>query len=282
MSDYQLNLLTDQDRERLNLIEDSLKNFETLVKESVRKRDSLNSNLLLIRGKPGIGKTYLTTSWLDDLVSDSVIDKYYRISGKITPVTLYQFLDAPTEFQGKCVHVLDDCDVFYSLESLNILKSASELRSGDKTARRDVCYGARGIVSSYSYKDVIIIITNHDLMAQKNEHVTAVLDRALYLELPITKQDIFVYTTALIEKTLNDGMFSDSTKQYVHLYYEQYLKRFHEYDIFAETGVNFSLRYVLKIIDLFTIFGVNWMNSSIEFKKMNEALNRKLTEGKKK
>lgn len=278
----ELILLTEQDRERLKLIEESLKNFETLVKESVKKRHLLNSNLLLIRGKPGIGKTYLTTSWLDDLVADEVISKYYRISGKITPVTLYQFLDSPSVVKGKCVHILDDCDIFYSLESLNILKSACELRAGDKTAKRDICYGARGVVASYSYEDIIIIITNHDLASQKNEHVTAILDRALYLELPITKQDIFVYTTSLIEKTLNEGIFSESTKQYVKLYYEQYLKKFHEYDIFAETGVNFSLRYVLKIIDMFTIFGVNWMSSSIEFKKMNEALNKKLNEAKRK
>ena len=85
-----------------------------------------------------------------------------------------------------------------------------------------------------------------------------------------------MYTLSLIEDEINNNpiIYDEQTTKFFMEFYEEYLKDFIKYDIFEKANVSFSIRYMKKLMDLVTIFNTGWKQSSVEFKRMNDILDK--------
>jgi len=262
-------LLNDFERLESKKVDDKLSQFERVVKSSVSNIGNLYSNGMILSGAPGTGKTYNTTKWLDELIDNNLIDNYSVVSGKITPVTLFQFL---RENNGpNNVIVLDDCDVFWNLESLNILKAAMQTKS--EYGERKVTYGSRGQIQSFIFEGYVIMITNHEFKTIPNDHIRAVLDRVHLMNLNLTTQDLALKNTEIVEDFINNKIIDDKVKIGLKDLYRNEISQFIENEVFQKADVQFSVRFIMKIVDLFTMFGNSWKQFSTEFKKLERINN---------
>lgn len=271
-------LLTDLQRSSLIDIDSKLEEFENIIKKSASNYKECFCNGIIVNGQPGTGKTYNIMRWLDDLQEAGKIYGYETYSGKISPVTLYKVLKETTEKRN--ILVLDDCDVFYNSESLNLLKAAlNNTKDKNDYKSRLVSYGTRGRVDSFSFDSFLIMITNESFDRQDynelSDHMKAVLDRVHLMSVTLTKEDILIKNLSIVENFINkDRRLNTSTKQ-------QLLKVFNEeihdmliYDIFEKCKVNFSIRFFLKLADLIMLFGDSWKSFSNDYKKLSAELAR--------
>lgn len=271
-------LLTDLQRSSLIDIDSKLEEFENIIKKSASNYKECFCNGIIVNGQPGTGKTYNIMRWLEDLQEAGKIYGYETYSGKISPVTLYKVLKETTEKRN--ILVLDDCDVFYNSESLNLLKAAlNNTKDKNDYKSRLVSYGTRGRVDSFSFDSFLIMITNESFDRQDynelSDHMKAVLDRVHLMSVTLTREDILIKNLSIVENFINkDRRLNTSTKQ-------QLLKVFNEeihdmliYDIFEKCKVNFSIRFFLKLADLIMLFGDSWKSFSNDYKKLSAELAR--------
>lgn len=266
--DFEIPLVADCERENLNKIIANLASFEEVIKKSVTLRQSTYSNSIIIAGMPGTGKTHNTVTWLDELQTAGVIGGFNKVSGKITPLSLFKYLE---ESSGDLVQLMDDCDIFQNVESLNLLKSALDTKS-EAADNRQITYGSKGAIQRARYESFMIIITN-ELFENPNPHVAALLDRVHLIELPFTTRDMHIFTLHLIEKLFQDDLTTPtSVKLEVRELLLGEIQEFVDNDLFKECRVNFSVRFVMKIVDLIALFGNRWKSQSREYKKLTKAL----------
>lgn len=271
-------LLTDLQRSSLIDIDSKLEEFENIIKKSASNYKECFCNGIIVNGQPGTGKTYNIMRWLEDLQEAGKIYGYETYSGKISPVTLYKVLKETTE--KKNILVLDDCDVFYNSESLNLLKAAlNNTKDKNDYKSRLVSYGTRGRVDSFSFDSFLIMITNESFDRQDynelSDHMKAVLDRVHLMSVTLTREDILIKNLSIVENFINkDKRLNTNAKQ-------QLLKVFNEeihdmliYDIFEKCKVNFSIRFFLKLADLIMLFGDSWKSFSNDYKKLSAELAR--------
>lgn len=271
-------LLTDLQRSSLIDIDSKLEEFENIIKKSASNYKECFCNGIIVNGQPGTGKTYNITRWLEDLQEAGKIYGYETYSGKISPVTLYKVLKETTEKRN--ILVLDDCDVFYNSESLNLLKAAlNNTKDKNDYKSRLVSYGTRGRVDSFSFDSFLIMITNESFDRQDynelSDHMKAVLDRVHLMSVTLTREDILIKNLSIVENFINkDKRLNTNAKQ-------QLLKVFNEeihdmliYDIFEKCKVNFSIRFFLKLADLIMLFGDSWKSFSNDYKKLSAELAR--------
>lgn len=271
-------LLTDLQRSSLIDIDSKLEEFENIIKKSASNYKECFCNGIIVNGQPGTGKTYNIMRWLEDLQEAGKIYGYETYSGKISPVTLYKVLKEATEKRN--ILVLDDCDVFYNSESLNLLKAAlNNTKDKNDYKSRLVSYGTRGRVDSFSFDSFLIMITNESFDRQDynelSDHMKAVLDRVHLMSVTLTREDILIKNLSIVENFINkDKRLNTNAKQ-------QLLKVFNEeihdmliYDIFEKCKVNFSIRFFLKLADLIMLFGDSWKSFSNDYKKLSAELAR--------
>lgn len=271
-------LLTDIQRSSLIDIDSKLEEFENIIKKSASNYKECFCNGIIVNGQPGTGKTYNIMRWLDDLQEAGKIYGYETYSGKISPVTLYKVLKETTEKRN--ILVLDDCDVFYNSESLNLLKAAlNNTKDKNDYKSRLVSYGTRGRVDSFSFDSFLIMITNESFDRQDynelSDHMKAVLDRVHLMSVTLTREDILIKNLSIVENFINkDRRLNTNAKQ-------QLLKVFNEeihdmliYDVFEKCKVNFSIRFFLKLADLIMLFGDSWKSFSNDYKKLSAELAR--------
>lgn len=146
---------------------------------------------LIIRGEPGIGKSYAVDSILKTRTDK--VPVWYK--GYLTPLqAFYAFGDNK---DPENVVVFDDCDsVFQDNTSLNILKAALDPQTNRRvswnSSYRNLKY------ESYHFKGSIIILTNASFYSS---HYKALLDRIHVLDLQITKEEKIAKIFQLAERT---------------------------------------------------------------------------------
>lgn len=262
---YDFPLLDNGARVELVEVEAKLADFKKIITQSVMKRDVTFSNSIIITGPPGTGKTHNTRVWLNELMSYGLLENFDTISGKVTPKSLFGFLkhNSPNKVQ-----ILDDCDVFHNHESLNLLKAALDTRT-DVSIARTVSYGTHGGFQSFDYEGFLIIITNEKFDNDPGSHLAAVLDRTHLIGLNLTPRDMYIMNASIIEKSLNESkVLSPTTKLLIAEFYNDEVQEWMNLDLFNKAKVNFSIRFILKIADLYNMFGATWKNYSHEYKKI--------------
>lgn len=273
---HQFPLLNDYERKELVAVEEKIADFELVIKGCISNKANMFCNGAIISGPPGTGKTHNIMNWAQDLLDIAVIKQYKKYSGKITPLTLFNVL---SENNGPDnVLVLDDIDCWWNIDALNLLKAAHDTKSEHP---RNVTYGSRGSMNSFEYTGFTIIITNQKLEEWNNDDVKAVVDRMHMMKLNLTREDIIMKNTSIVEEFLNASVdLSDVIRNDVRAFYVNEVKEFFQYvdkdgkDVFARANVNFSVRWVKKVIDLQMIFGSKWKNFSIEYQRLVAELDR--------
>jgi len=257
-------LLSDYERSLLPEIDNKILGFKNMVVKPVMFKDSSFCNGIIISGPPGTGKTTFITTWLEELKSRGYIDEIQRINGKITPTGLYNFMGT---CNPKKVQLLDDANVFSNNESLDILKAGLDTK-GKNADNRSVTYGVASGIQGYTYTSFMIMITN-DKLENPSEHLKAVLDRVHYIELELTPDDMFIFYSKIIEDEINsNNEVPAPMKNELIKFYRHEILNFHSFDLFNKTNINFSVRFIYKLIDLFTWHGASWKNYSKEYKKL--------------
>ena len=271
-------LLTDADRIGIIEVNRKIADFELIIKNSIIHSKDTFSNCIIITGDPGTGKTHNIVTWMEELSQMGLIESYYPVSGKVSPVTLFALLrDENPAAHEKCkVTILDDCDVWNNQDSMNILKAACNTKSG-KGGDRTVTYGTRGDFQKFDYNGFLIIITNNKFdewdSDEIGDHLKAVLDRAHQMKLDLTKDDMMLKNTSIIEDFINtDTNIPPSIKETVVDFYNNEIKEFNKYGLFEKCGITFSVRFVMKVVDLQIMFGDKWKRLSTDYIKLNANL----------
>ena len=167
---YEYPLLNNADRVELTEVLAKINGFRTVIRQAIINRKMTFINSMIISGAPGTGKTHSTLLWVNELIEEGHLDEYQTISGKISPVTLFNYMGQCNEDK---VQILDDCDVFYNQESLNILKAGLNTRTGGDTSNdgREVTWGSRGNIAKITYSSFMIMITNEKFDNVTSDHL---------------------------------------------------------------------------------------------------------------
>ncbi|WNA16190.1 hypothetical protein XaC1_555 [Xanthomonas phage XaC1] len=145
---------------------------------------------MIVTGAPGVGKSYNLIKRLEQ-AHDNLECDFHKISGKVTPLGLYQALNKTRHFGS--VLLLDDVDVFEDEGTLDILKAAL-----DSSKTRTVSYISNsnvlrkeGIPNQIEYSGKIIFVSNKNFMHILNSnsklqpHVKALVTRGTFIDLQI-------------------------------------------------------------------------------------------------
>lgn len=266
-------LLTNAERVELPMVMIRRKKFKNIIVKSIKLKDMTFSNGVIITGKPGSGKTTMIMEFLEELKSQDVIDDYSRCSGHITQTSLFQFLRTESP-EYKIVHVLDDTDCMYDGGDLEILKAALDTRNPMNPMNRHVNYLTRGNIDGYAYSGFCIMITN-DPFLDPSPHQRAVLDRVHLMELEMSYEDYVIFNTHLVEEYLNQNpdVLSEEVRNSIAKFYDEVIRKWFDAKVFQTAGVNFSIRLIKKFIDLIIMFGDEWQNYSVDYKRINLAYN---------
>lgn len=151
----------------------------------------------IIYGPPGLGKTHVITTTLNDNGLVEGVD-YALLRSHTTPLMLYIMLYLFRE-NGKFV-VLDDCDGIYLNETgLNLLKAAMDNTFGQVgwASSQDLSHPItkQPIPNKFSFEGTLIISTNIKLASGRSRianHVDAIRSRAISCALDfVTKEEQF-------------------------------------------------------------------------------------------
>ena len=155
------------------------------------KSDDIYS--LIIGSPPGMGKT---TSVLNKLKEMGLVEDvhFMYISGYITPLMLYNWLNQCRMLDSPRLFIADDIDYIISNKiSLAILKSAL---SDDVDNKRTVCYQSSNKeleVKSFDFNGKVIILTNN---LSNNKHLQPLLDRGIVYDFNTNPEEMNLYIEA--------------------------------------------------------------------------------------
>jgi len=184
---------------------------------------------LMVRGQPGIGKTHEADAVLSAAHAAGDI-VYHRAAGHITPLALYNGLYERA--RQRDVTLFDDVDsVFDHPQSMNILKALTDSRP----IRRVTWGSTSGKVSveSYSFAGRIIVLTNHDLAA---ERFAPLLDRVHYYDLDLKPDEVAARVISVLQAH-SDHPHRDAVSQWLATNYPAY-------------GSRLSIRSAIKLLEL--------------------------------
>lgn len=250
-------------------------NFLKLISKMVSKVDLLTSNLIILEGNPGTGKTTLITQALMGLKDKGFIHDYKIKRGHVTKTDLYSFLRPSEESIANNkveVHVFDDADVLASTECLEIMKAAYETRNLTMKTQpsnfREVGYRQNG---NFIYRGYGIIITNQSPDVMNNIHYKALLDRANKLKVEFGDEDLFVFNASVIQKELDEnilGWSDESIKQIIKFFHTK-IRPWWNKDAFRKAEINFSIRLIHRFMDNIITFGEDfWKQYSEDYTKL--------------
>jgi hypothetical protein len=159
-----------------------VKNLHDLTRSQVECVVKNNQCGLILKGTPGLGKTFIVK---DVLTSQGFIEyvDYVIIKGHITGAKLYQVLWKFRQ-KGKIV-VLDDCDTLFADDiGLTVLKAALDpdvTTVSYETTRVPIFNGVE--TPSFNYEGTLIVCTNVNLrtgnLGRRSTHLSAIHSRAL-------------------------------------------------------------------------------------------------------
>jgi hypothetical protein len=192
-------ILSKDERKHLTLVDEKLSKFENIFKTFITSQHFMKYNCILIKGSHGIGKTYNSTKWLNDLIEDGKILNYEYLSGSITPLGLFEALKVNSK-PGQ-VSLLDDCEIFNNDNKINMMKAATDSKSEEKP--RIVTYTSQAGIQSYKYEGVVIMITNEDYHKSSNPHIKAQLSRTHTFEMNLNLYDMYIKNLSIVENFIN-------------------------------------------------------------------------------
>lgn len=269
MSNINTSLLTIKERFTLPEVLMRRKKFKNLLKVTMENHNRTMSNCMILQGRPGTGKTTLVTEYLDVLQEEGIISFSRRISGHVTPLSLYSVLGATCNLGSNgtpAVVVLDDVDCLKDQGCLELMKAAFDSKSKHHTNRMvyypKLAGSTRGHnTDSFKFNGMGIIITNDELDPKKiNIHQKALLDRARRVSVDLNEGDTVVYNIHLIEEYLNkneDNMTEEQIASIVNLFNSE-IRNWIDTRTFQRANINFSIRLVKKFADSQKLFGDDW------------------------
>lgn len=265
-------ILTKDERQELPLVLLRRSKFKNIVTKAIKMKDKTFANAIFIKGRPGTGKTTIVTEFLDQLVQEGVIQDYKRMAGHVTKTSLYEFMK-PSTTSENVVHMFDDVDCLYDQGCLDILKAALDTKSNARD-NREVYYASRGYQESFKYIGFTILITN-DTFDYISPHLQAVLDRVHLMEIDLKYGDFIIFNNYILEKYLNDNPdnLDGSVINEVVTFYQTEVRQWFIHNCFAKIGINFSIRLIKKFIDLIVMFGLDWKEYSVDYKRLHAAIN---------
>lgn len=156
----------------------------TIYKAVVRAIAEGNMSTAIVKGPPGLGKTYEAEAELRPFVLSARL-KVTRTAGHTTPLSLYNAL---YDHRGSDeVLILDDCDdAFKSNVALNILKAAADTRSTRMISWMSTASEKKIRVPQFRYDGRLIIITNADMSGKAFKPL---LDRAFIVDMTLTPEE---------------------------------------------------------------------------------------------
>jgi len=150
------------------------------------------NNFLIVTGRQGLGKTYVTINILKEINND-----FQYKSGYITPLSLYCYL---YKHRNELI-VFDDLDGLFDKKCVAILKSAL----WDTNGKRLVSYETtsekiKDTPEMFEFKGKIIILTN-ELIGKNDISFQALLSRAITYPLKMAFDEILQISNNIIENS---------------------------------------------------------------------------------
>jgi len=271
-----ISLLTADERAKLPMVVARRNRFKNIVKMSILNYDKTTSNCICLIGAPGTGKTYLVTETLENLLEEGQIASYKRVPGHITMQSCYNILEeCSTPDNGRPrVALFDDTDALAEENTLELLKAAFDSKSNLPSNRKVYYYNKVDGRQGITFNGFGIIIANDELATKKlNVHQQAVMDRVQLMSIDLEQDDSFIYNTYLIEKMLNDNEddYSDKEISDIVKMFNSEVRKWNKRDAFRKSQVNFSTRLIKKFVDLQRMFGEDWRDYSLFYKKLEAA-----------
>jgi hypothetical protein len=211
----------------------------TAYKDLLKSVGERQSRHLIVRGDPGLGKSYECDEVLESYIKAEKI-RFNRASGHMTPLALYNNL---FEFRGpQDISMFDDCDsVFNQTHAMNLLKAATDTKD-----EREIVWGSTSTlvaIDRYRFEGSIIVLTNADMRA--SEKFNALLDRVIYFDLDLTPEE----KTARILWVLYKEQKQDPMLDEVSAWIIENYRRF---------GKQLSIRSGVKLMELTKISKESW------------------------
>jgi len=174
--------------DKINILFNSIQDFLDMV-------ISGSSNAFVVSGMSQIGKTTYIMNYLEE--KKNKIENIVLLKGASSPMALYDFLYANKD----SIIVIDDCDsVFESEKALNILKAVL-----DPQEIRKVCWNSgEAAVPEFIFTGRIVFISNYSFFKMRKnknfKHLIAVINRADYIEIDGTPEQVFEYIKKIESK----------------------------------------------------------------------------------
>lgn len=259
-----ISLLSDDQRDLLVIVDKKIEDFKKLIRTIILSQDRMKFNCAMLQGPKGTGKTHNMLVVLNDLREEGLINQYNYKSGRVAPLSLYGILaDYRNE---KDITFLDDCDVLKDENSLNILKAAIDSKSPEKPRIVSYMSRANNSTPNFEYNGFVIMNSNENYLAYSDPHLDAVKDRIHFLQFNMTPYDIYIKNMSIIERYLNEEFEADyNTKLDLAIFLKTEIAEFIKYDVFAECNLSFSIRFAMKITDMYEFAGEMWKDYSMEY-----------------
>jgi len=151
------------------------------------------SYFVLIKGKPGLGKSWVIKDCLDKI-------EHVEISGDITPAYMYRAL---YESNGKIIWIKDVSKILKNESSIGFLKLATETHSKRILTKSNYSKVQEDLPNSFEYTGAIIADYNsvHSLPKAYQEDFDALKSRANYVELTLNFKQVerLLYSIAKLD-----------------------------------------------------------------------------------
>tara|TARA_R100000734_G_scaffold17891_1_gene14383 strand:- start:1870 stop:2658 length:789 start_codon:yes stop_codon:yes gene_type:complete len=211
---------------------------------------------LIVRGRPGVGKTAMINQFL----TSSKPRSHKIVTGHMTNLSLYDALYRHKE-KGQ-VLVLDDVDsVFSQVEGLNLLKAAM-----DTTETRNISWesskvnpGNLGLPANFKFEGGVILITNvgfgYSKRGKAGVHLMALIDRSYNITIGDDTPDMAFKQIAYMVRQKN--MLSQFNLSLA----DENMLLDYVADNINELP-NLSLRTMVKLAEVYSLSPANWQNKA--------------------
>lgn len=270
------------DYEVTELLPEAIKrraDFLKLVKTSIKNSYKTASNLIILEGKPGTGKSTLINQALDSLKDEGLIYDFHVFKGHLTKTSVFNLMRPDDKAEGKLsVHVFDDADVLRDNDILELLKAAFETRNLAQAKThpdfRRVSYNTKGMLDSYVYNGYGIVITNQAPNQTENIHYKALFDRAIPLKIEFGEDDLFVFNMSIVQDILEKNIagWSDEDIENITHFFKTKIRQWWTSKAFANANIEFSIRRLMTFMDVISSFGLDfWCKFFPDYERLEKA-----------
>lgn len=204
-----------------------------------------HTNLLTIKGTPGIGKTTFVLNQLEEAGLQENLH-YVYLTGHVTPLKLFATLAKCVVMQGPKIFVFDDIDAIVSNKvSLALLKGALAEARGKRIVSYETSRNSKDefALRNFDFTGSVIVIVNN--MKQESAVGSALLDRGIFYNMELDADEIRSYVEEILPKIHKD--ITDEEKQSVWIKIKRFADR-----------PNFSLRAVNRAMEFYKYTPENW------------------------